>query len=78
LSADSPAGVTVADLEAHFELQGSGPTKQQIRAAIKLLRNTGDAVWIDRGKFLSRAASESRRAENSGADTPEPFDHAAE
>jgi hypothetical protein len=78
LSADSPTGVTVADLEAHFELQGSGPTKQQIRAAIKLLTSAGDAVRIDRGKFLSRAASESQHSEKPGDDTPGSFNLAAE
>jgi hypothetical protein len=78
LSADSPTGVTVADLGAHFELRGAGPTGKQIRAALKLLTKSGEAVNITRGRYLSRSASESRSAENSGADTPEPFDHAAE
>jgi hypothetical protein len=78
LSADSPSGVTVGDLAAHFELQGSGPTTKQIRAALKQLTKTAEAVNIARGKYLSRQASESLRAENSGADTPEHFSLAAE
>ena len=71
LSADSPTGVTVADLVALFELRGAGPTEKQIRAALKNLSAPGgEIVRIDRGKYLSRGASESRSAEKPSDDPP--------
>ena len=79
LSADSPTGATVADLVAFFELRGTGPTQKQIRAALKNLSAPGgEIVRVDRGKYLSRDAYESRRAGKSGADTPDRFNQAAE
>jgi hypothetical protein len=78
LSTDSPEGVAVADIVAYFELRGSGPTEKQIRAALKQLTNTREAIRIDRGKYLSREAHESRNAEKPGGDTPGSFDLAAE
>jgi len=78
LSADSPMGVTVADLEAHFELRGAGPTGKQTRAALKQLTKSGEAVNIARGKYLSRSASESLRAEKPGDDAPGSLNLAAE
>ena len=73
LSADSPGGVTTADLAAHFELRGTGPTGQQIRAALKQLTKSGEAVNVALGKYLSRGANESRRAEKPGDDAPGSF-----
>jgi len=77
LSADSPSGVGVADIVAYFELRSSGPTEKQIRAALKQLTNTDEAKRIERGKYLSREASESRNAEKPGASTPGSFNLAA-
>jgi hypothetical protein len=71
-------GVTVADLGAHFELRGAGPTGKQIRAALKQLSKSGEAVNISRGRYLSRSASESRRAEKPGGSSPGSFNLAAE
>jgi hypothetical protein len=79
LSVDSPRGVKVADLVAHFELHGAGPTEKQIRAALKNLSAPGgEVVRIDRGKYLSRGANESRSAEKPGGDAPGSFNFAAE
>jgi hypothetical protein len=78
LSADSPNGVTVADLEAHFELHGGGPTGKQIRAALKQLTKSEKAVNVSRGKYLSPSASESRGAGKPGDDAPGSFNLAAE
>jgi hypothetical protein len=78
LSADSPSGVTVADLEAHFELHGGGPTGKQIRAALKQLTKSGKTVNVSRGKYLSPSASKSRGAEKPGDDAPGSLSLAAE
>ena len=66
LSADLPSGVGVADIVAYFELRGSGPILEQIRAALKQLTNTQEAIRIDRGKYLSREARELLNAGGTG------------
>jgi hypothetical protein len=80
LAAESPTGVGAKEITQHFVRRGSGPDERQIRAALKTLTLTGNAVRAARGKYLPRGASISSpmREENSGDDAPEPFDLAAE
>jgi hypothetical protein len=79
LSAESKDGVGARDIADYFARQGSGPDERQVRAALKTLSITGEAVRASRGRYLPRDTAETsaERGENSG-DEPEPFDLAAE
>jgi hypothetical protein len=57
LAADSPDGVGARDIARHFERRGGGPSERQVRAALKTLSLTGDAVRASRGKYIPRAAA---------------------
>jgi hypothetical protein len=76
LMVDSPEGVSAGDIAAYFELQGSGPTEKQVRAALKQLHNTGDAIRAARGRYLGRQESGAR--DEPGDESPGPFNLAAE
>jgi hypothetical protein len=81
LGADSPEGVGAGDLAAYFERKGGGPTEKQVRAALKLLWNTGEANRVSRGRYLPRAAAAtpSESEEKPGDDdSPGFFNLAAE
>jgi hypothetical protein len=79
LGSNSPDGVGAADLADYFERRGGGPTEKQVRAALKLLTNTGEANRVSRGKYLPRAmATPSMSEEKPGGDAPDSFDVAAE
>jgi len=79
LAAESPEGVGARDIAQHFERRGSGPDERQVRAALKTLSITGEAIRASRGRYLPRlAATSSKRGENSDAHASEPFDQAAE
>jgi hypothetical protein len=57
LAVNLPDGVSVSDIEQHFQRLGAGPDKRQIRAALKSLTITGDANRAARGKYLPHGAA---------------------
>jgi hypothetical protein len=58
LSARTPDGVGAADIAASFESRiGGGPTERQVRAALKQLHKVGEAIRLERGRYLSRDAA---------------------
>jgi len=63
LSADTPAGVSAADIVAYFELKGGGPDEKQVRAALKQLTKSGGATRVERGLYLSREAADAEAVE---------------
>jgi hypothetical protein len=71
---DYPDGIGAADLAAYFERQGSGPNEKQVRAALKLLLNTGEANRVSRGRYLPRTAAQPQSEEEPGGDAPGPID----
>jgi len=63
-------GIGAADLALFFKNRGGGPNDRQVRAAIKQLTNTGDAIRVSRGRYLPRAAATPLASgENPDADT---------
>lgn len=58
LSRIMPGGVGAGDIATYFEQRGAGPDLRQVRAALKQLHTRGDAVRGDRGRYLSREASD--------------------
>jgi len=55
LASESPEGVDARGLADHFERVGRGPNERQIRAALKTLSITGEAVRASRGRYLPGA-----------------------
>ena len=78
LSADTPTGVTTADIAAHFELHGGGVTERQVRAALKQLHKAGDAIRVNRGRYLSRDAASAQPSGEVPDEPPSGFSLAAE
>jgi hypothetical protein len=75
LSAESAEGVGAREIAEHFVRLGSGPDERQVRAALKTLTITGEAIRASRGRYLPRAtAAPSTSEEKSGGDTPDSFD----
>jgi hypothetical protein len=79
LAVDSPDGVGAGEIAAYFDGRGGGPTEKQVRAALKQLHNTGEAIRASRGRYLPRAtATPPAREENPDAGASGDFDLAAE
>ena len=79
LSSNSSDGVGAADLADYFERRGGGPTEKQVRAALKLLTNTGEANRVSRGRYLPRVAAVPQTSgETPDGDTSGRLDLAAE
>jgi hypothetical protein len=80
LTAESAEGVGARDIAEYFKRAGSGPDERQVRAALKTLTITGEAVRTSRGRYLPRTAATppSGARENPDADTSGHLDLAAE
>lgn len=70
LSTDSPEGVGAGEITAYFQRRGGGPTEKQVRAALKQLHNTGDAIRAARGRYLGRQEIDAR--DEPGVSAPGP------
>jgi hypothetical protein len=57
LAPESAEGVGARDIAEYFKRVGSGPNERQVRAALKTLTITGEAVRASRGRYLPRAAA---------------------
>jgi hypothetical protein len=79
LASESAEGIGARDIAEHFKRVGSGPDERQVRAALKTLTITGEAVRASRGRYLPRAAASPPTSEEKpGDDTPDSVDLAAE
>jgi hypothetical protein len=52
-----PNGSGAEHIARVFEIRGDGPNLGQVRAALKTLTMSGDAVRVGRGRYLSREAA---------------------
>jgi hypothetical protein len=59
LAAESTEGVGAREIADYFVRRGSGPNERQVRAALKTLTNTGEAIRASRGRYLPRLAATS-------------------
>jgi hypothetical protein len=79
LAPGSPHGIGPRQIAEHFQRIGGGPNERQVRAALKTLTLSGEAVRASRGRYLPRgAASPSSGGENPDDDTSGHLDLAAE
>ena len=69
LARETPDGVDARTITEHFQRIGSGPNERQVRAALKTLTNTGEAVRASRGRYSPREATTPSSRENPDADT---------
>jgi hypothetical protein len=76
LATESPDGVGPRQIAEHFARHGSGPDERQVRAALKTLTISGEAVRASRGRYLPRVmmVAPSQREEEPGDDAPGSFD----
>jgi hypothetical protein len=78
LAPESPDGISPRQIANHFARTGSGPDERQVRAALKTLTISGEAVRASRGRYLPRGWERPPAAEEKpGDDAPGPFDLAA-
>jgi hypothetical protein len=80
LAAESPEGVGAREIAEHFARLGSGPDERQVRAALKTLTITGEAIRASRGRYLPGATASPPPEEKPGDDTPgsaDPFESMA-
>jgi hypothetical protein len=79
LAAESAEGLGARDIAEYFKRAGSGPDERQVRAALKTLTITGEAVRASRGRYLPRTpASPPSSGEDPDAGASGGFDLAAE
>jgi hypothetical protein len=79
LAPESPDGVGPRQLAEHFARLGTGPDERQVRAALKTLTISGEAIRASRGRYLPRAtATPPTSEENPDAETSGDYDIAAE
>jgi hypothetical protein len=70
LAPESPDGVGPRQLAEYFSRIGGGPDERQVRAALKTLTISGEAIRASRGRYLPQSAarpSESGENPDAGA-----------
>jgi hypothetical protein len=80
LATESPEGIGPQQIAEHFAHRGAGPDERQVRAALKTLTISGEAIRASRGRYLPRQAATRSplvEEENPDADTSGDFDVAA-
>jgi hypothetical protein len=79
LAPESPDGVGPRQLAEYFSRIGGGPDERQVRAALKTLTISGEAIRASRGRYLPRGWERPPATEEKpGDDAPGSFDLAAE
>jgi hypothetical protein len=75
LAPEAPDGVGPRQLAEYFARFGGGPDERQVRAALKTLTISGEAIRASRGRYLPRlAVTPGQSEEKPGGDTPGFFD----
>jgi hypothetical protein len=54
---NSPDGIGPRQIAEHFQRIGGGPDERQVRAALKTLTISGEAIRASRGRYLPRVAA---------------------
>jgi hypothetical protein len=68
LAPESPDGVGPRQLAEHFTRLGGGPDERQVRAALKTLTISGEAIRASRGRYLPRPAATPSTTEEENPD----------
>jgi hypothetical protein len=77
LAIAAPEGLNTTELTDHLASGGNGLTAKQVRAALKNLTISGEAIRTSRGRYLPRGAASSA-SENPEASSSGSFSLAAE